>query len=107
MSTFSIRKRNGETVELESEDALTLDEIRELCGEEAVEKNPMLDRLAELVEHLKNQPPPPAPIVHVASASPTFLPAPAAAAKPNDYYITIESRNKDGRPESFRIKTVS
>ena len=75
---YPIRRKNGEVIELEADDVLSVEDILALAEEDSGAKavNERIDRLAALVGEVASRPPPaityqapasPAPIVNVAA----------------------------------------
>jgi hypothetical protein len=125
MNVFNIRKKNGEIVEFEADEALTVAEIMEACGEAEEEKNPVLDQLVSLVATLKEQGGAKAPVVNVTTpkmeppivnvAAPIMPPAAAAVMSsmpsdmPKDWKrasLTITEWDKHGRVKSMNLEKI-
>ena len=109
MSTFQLRKKNGEILEVEADEVLSFEDICELCGEQPdPQRNAMLEQLCCLVEAIKGQKQPPAPVVNVAPAPAPIVNIPNHG-KPTvtpGFLIDVTERGKDGRVKAFRVTPI-
>jgi hypothetical protein len=101
MKNYSIRKKNGETVDIESEDTLSIAELMDLCSEPQESKPDTTgSALVDLVSHLKAQAEKPAPV------APALPVAPAAEPKADwrRAKVTITDWDKHGRIAGMDIE---
>lgn len=101
MKTYSIKKKNGETVEIESEDTLSISELMDLCSEpQETKPDATGSALVDLVSHLKAQAEKPAPVA-------AAVPVPPASAPQADWRrakVTITDWDKHGRIAGLDIE---
>jgi hypothetical protein len=109
---YPIRRKNGEVIELEADDVLSVEDILALAEEDSGAKavNERIDRLAALVGEVASRPPPaityqppasPAPIVNVAAPVNG-----ASAGSPIAWNCSVTKRDSDGRIADFTFKAV-